>query len=73
MHRKLALGATLLTFAGVLSSPVSMVVAKADVTDPGFTSVCTDDGSSDGGQNGTNTGNTPQSGGGSQGGSSFQA
>lgn len=70
LHRKLALGATLLTFAGVLSSPVSMVVAKADVTDPGFTSVCTDDGSSDGGQNGTNTGNTPQSGGGSQGGSS---
>ena len=49
MHRKLALGATLLTLAGVLSSPVSMVVAKADVTDPGFTAVCTDDGSSDNG------------------------
>lgn len=38
----------MLTFAGVLSSPVDMVVAKAEVVDPGYMAVCVNSGSSSG-------------------------
>ena len=38
----------MLTFAGVLASPIDMVVAKAEVVDPGYMAVCVNSGSSSG-------------------------
>lgn len=39
----LALGVSVLILSGMIVAPIKNEIAKADVTDPGFTDICTDD------------------------------